>query len=448
MTGPGESQASEMQGVSRSQAAHGAAARYDAVIVGASLAGCTAATLLGREGLRVALVEKSPDPEAYKRICSHFIQSSAVETLERLGVVQELEQMGARRSRTRIWTRWGWIMPPANPSVPASLNMRRERLDPFLRRLAAQTPGVELILGATAEDLVRESDGTVIGVIVRGRSGERTTLSAPLTVGADGRDSSIGELSQVTTRRLPHGRFAYGAYYEGPEPAGSPDGSLWVLDPQMAAAFPTDEGLTMYVCMPTHDRLPEFKRDLPRALESFVSEIPDAPPILASRRVGPVQGRIDMTNVVRSPTAPGLSLIGDAALALDPLWGIGCGFALQTAEWLTDGVAPALKGERPLTDGLQAYRRRYAAGLHEHTTTIVGFATGRRLNPGERLVFSAATRDERLQELMEAFGTRNARPRAFLGRAVPRALVVHAQQRVRSRGATSRSSQQASEAAL
>ena len=30
---------------------------YDAVIVGGSLAGCTTAILLGREGLRVALVE-------------------------------------------------------------------------------------------------------------------------------------------------------------------------------------------------------------------------------------------------------------------------------------------------------------------------------------------------------------------------------------------------------
>ena len=155
-----------------------------------------------------------------------------------------------------------------------------------------------------------------------------------------------------------------------------------------------------------------------------------------------------MTNVVRSPTAPGLSLIGDAALALDPLWGIGCGFALQTAGWLVDGIAPALKGEQPLADGLQAYRRSYAAGLHEQTTAIVGYATGRRLNPGERLVFSAATRDERLRELTEEFGTRNIRPRTFLSRAVPRSLAVHARQRVRSRGGSPRSSRQASEAAL
>jgi flavin-dependent dehydrogenase len=39
---------------------------YDVVIVGGSLAGSAAATLYGRAGLRVAVVEKHSDPRAYK----------------------------------------------------------------------------------------------------------------------------------------------------------------------------------------------------------------------------------------------------------------------------------------------------------------------------------------------------------------------------------------------
>ena len=57
---------------------------YDAVVVGASLAGCATAILLARDGARVALVEQRPDQAAYKKICSHYIQSSAVASLERL----------------------------------------------------------------------------------------------------------------------------------------------------------------------------------------------------------------------------------------------------------------------------------------------------------------------------------------------------------------------------
>jgi glycine/D-amino acid oxidase-like deaminating enzyme len=56
----------------------GSTRSYDAVIVGGSLAGCATAMFLGRAGARVAVVEKSPDPANFKRICSHFIQASAV----------------------------------------------------------------------------------------------------------------------------------------------------------------------------------------------------------------------------------------------------------------------------------------------------------------------------------------------------------------------------------
>jgi menaquinone-9 beta-reductase len=91
---------------------------YDAVIVGGSLAGCTTAMLLGREGLRVALVEKQPDPAAFKRVCSHFIQASAVPTLERLDLFGPIVAAGGRRSRIQAWTEWGWIKPP--PRRPAS----------------------------------------------------------------------------------------------------------------------------------------------------------------------------------------------------------------------------------------------------------------------------------------------------------------------------------------
>ena len=52
---------------------------YDVAIVGASLAGCArTAILLARTGARVALLEKSPDPQVYKRICTHYIQSSGI----------------------------------------------------------------------------------------------------------------------------------------------------------------------------------------------------------------------------------------------------------------------------------------------------------------------------------------------------------------------------------
>jgi len=80
---------------------------YDVVVVGASLAGCTAAVLFGRAGLRVALVERHRTMSAYKSVCTHFIQPSGVPTLERLGVLPALREAGAVISGMEFWSRWG-----------------------------------------------------------------------------------------------------------------------------------------------------------------------------------------------------------------------------------------------------------------------------------------------------------------------------------------------------
>jgi 2-polyprenyl-6-methoxyphenol hydroxylase-like FAD-dependent oxidoreductase len=399
---------------------------YDAVVVGASLAGCATAILLGRSGARVALVEKSPDPRAFKRICSHFIQASAVPTLERLDLLEPIMAAGGIRSRTRAWTRWGWIAAPPE-RAQKSVNLRRELLDPLVRRAAASTPGVEVMLGREACRLVW-GEGVARGVVVRNLDGEEATLRAGLVVGADGRDSRIAELAKVPTKTIPHARFAYAAYYEGALPDVAPDSSFWFLDPDIAAAFPTDDGLVLYIAMPTKQRLPEFRRDPKAALIDYVAAIPEAPPIRAGHQVGPMLGKLEMPNRVRRPVAPGLALVGDAALATDPLFGVGCGWALQSGEWLADSVAVALQGGEPLADGLARYRRRHRRELRGHAYFIHDYSSGRRMQLPERRAFAAAARDPEVAVLFDAYATRSLRPTQMFTRTVPRAFASDARQ--------------------
>ncbi len=408
-------------------------ADYDVAIVGASLAGCAAAIMLARSGARIALIEKSPDPRAFKRVCTHYIQSSGVRPLERMGLVEPMMQAGAIRSRACAYTRWGWVDPPATSTLPDGINLRRERLDPLIREMAAETPGVDLILGHTVQELVYEGE-RVCGCKARDTHGQTLELRVRLVVGADGRGSRIAKLAQVDTKTSPHGRFAYGGYFDGPMPERYPNSALWLLDPDMVGAFPTDNGQTVYAVMPASERLPEFREDPAAALQRFVASIPDAPPIAESQLVGEVVGKIDMTNVINTPTAPGLALVGDAASAVDPLWGVGCGFALQSSEWLADSLAPALGGAESVDRGLQRYRRRHARGLKGHTREILSYATGRKINAGERLFFSTASYDERTAKVFEAFGSRNMGPGRMLATGMPLAVFASARRSVSERG--------------
>lgn len=398
-------------------------ADYDAVIVGASLAGCATAIQLGRSGLRVAVVEKQPDPQAFKRICSHFIQAGSVPSIERLGLLERIEAAGAMRPQAHMWTRWGWVEAPAE-RAGRGINLRREVLDPLLRSTAAETPGVEMMLGWSAESLLREGDGFA-GVAVRNPAGEERELRARLTVGADGRDSKVAELSGVPTKTYPHNRIAYGGYFEGGAPLQAPDATAWFLDPQWAAGFPTDNGLTFYAAMPTKVWLPRFKSDPASALVDFIANLPDAPPIREGRLVDSVMGKVDMTNRMRRPVAPGLALIGDAALATDPLFGVGCGWAFQSAEWLSDAVRPAMQGQESLEKGLARYRRRHAKELRGQAFFIHDYSTGRRFNPAERMIWSAAARDPKAATLLDRMGTRQVGPVRALPGLLSRAVAVN-----------------------
>jgi 2-polyprenyl-6-methoxyphenol hydroxylase-like FAD-dependent oxidoreductase len=295
------------------------------------------------------------------------------------------------------------------------------------------------MLGQTVSELVREDDGKVRGARARAVDGQTVTLRAPLVVGADGRDSRVAKLAGVRTKTVPHGRFVYGGYFEGPATAHAPDASLWFLDPHMVAAFPTDRDLTLYAVMPTKDLLSEFRADPVKALVDFVAAVPEAPPIRASRLVEPLQGKLDMTNVAHTVTAPGLALVGDAALAIDPLWGVGCGWAFQSAEWLADSVASALVDDGrsradQLARGLRRYRRRHALQLRGHASMMYGYASGRKFDPGERFLFSAAARDARISRTFEAFGTRSIGPARMFASALPRAALVSLRHRHRGPG--------------
>jgi flavin-dependent dehydrogenase len=405
-----------------------ASTEYDVAIVGASIAGCAAAALYGRRGARVALIERSSDPLAYKSVCTTFIQASATPVLERLGVVPRLEAVGAVHNATDIWTRWGWIRPQLEDGYRGlryGYSLRRQTLDPMLRALAAATPGVEVIAGASPSALLREG-GRVTGVVVRGRAGDERELRARLIVGADGRGSRVAALAGVPARCTPHGRVAYFAHYRDIGLAAGMHSQVWVLEPDFAYVFPHDDGVTILVAVPVRDKLPAFRADPQGSLEGAFVGLPGGPSLAGASLVSKVIGKLDMTNTSRPAAAPGIAFIGDAAMACDPLWGVGCGFALQSAEWLVDRTADAVVSGSGLDAALTRYRRMLAG----HHFLMSDFASGRPLNAIERTMFAASARDDVIARHLYDYGSRQIGPLRYLSpAAVAHATWVNARHR-------------------
>ena len=393
---------------------------YDVVVAGASLAGCAAARLYALAGARVALVERRPDPAAYKVVCTHQIQSSAVPAIERLGLAPLLERAGAVRSRATGWTPYGgWLLTPRD--APTGYGITRRRLDPILRELAAETPGVETFLGQTVVGLLADR-GRIDGVEVESPDHRRAALRAPLTVAADGRDSTIARLARIPARVRPNNRFAYFAYWRS---VGSPpdEARLWLLDPDGSAVFPMEDGITLIATVVHRRRLAEFRADPGAAYGRLIGGLPDGPELGGAERVSKLIGSLKIANKMRPASGPGVAFVGDAALTADPLFGVGCGWAFQTAEWLLDETRSALLGHGDLDAALDRYRRVVRRRLGPHHLQMTDYSTGRPMRRNERTLFRAAATDPVVGAAAEEFATRRASPLRLLDpRLAPRVL--------------------------
>jgi 2-polyprenyl-6-methoxyphenol hydroxylase-like FAD-dependent oxidoreductase len=395
------------------------AERYDVAVVGAGVAGCTAARLFAQRGARVALIEQKPDLDAHKVVCTHFVQRSATPTIERLGLAPLLDEAGAIHNSADIWTRYGgWISGETDAGFGYSLT--RRKLDPLLRRLAAETEGVDLLSGWTVTELRGVARPT--GVTIESADGESRRVDAPLLVAADGRDSTVAGLAGVPARAKPNRRFFYWAYWRGLEPA-STRSRMWLLEPDCAYTFPNEDGLTLALVAPHRDRMADFREDRDAAYMRMLRSLPDAPDFGNATRESKLLGKLDLPNTIRLGSRPGLAFVGDAALAGDPLWGVGCGWAFQSAEWLVEETSGPLLSGGDLESALARYRRRHLLRLMPHHLQLSDFASGRPSNLGERLIWRGAARDGEVRAALEEVGTRSSDLSVFLKpRVIARAV--------------------------
>ena len=385
---------------------------FDVAVVGASIAGCTAARFFALRGARVALIERRPDLNAYKVVCTHQILSSAVPTLERLGLAPLLEARGVPRVLPAPWTRHGgWMLVPEG--TPYGYGVTRRTLDPMLRELAASTPGVEVLTGRGVVGLERDGDGRPAGVTVETPRHQREEIRARLVVGADGRGSTVARLARVPGRVRPNNRFFYFAYWRGVRPRSNV-ARLWLLEPDGGAWFPNEDDMTVLVVAAYRDRLPEFRADPEAAYARLLAQLPDGPDLTEAERASKLIGKLDTPNVMRPAASPGVAFVGDAALATDPTFGVGCGWAFQSAEWLVDHTAAALLGDGDLDRALDRYRRGFRRRLGLHHWLIADFSTGRPLRFNERAAFQAATTDPVVARAVEEVAARRRSPLRML----------------------------------
>jgi flavin-dependent dehydrogenase len=338
---------------------------YDAIVVGARVAGASTAMLLARRGLDVLLVDRVSFPSDVPR--GHYVHKHGPQRLAEWGVLERVLATGAPPITSITMDFGDGPLTGRNlapDGIPVGVTARRAVLDNVLVDAAVQS-GAEFRERYPVQGLTFDGD-RVSGI--RGPGG--TVELARVVIAADGRNSSVAKwVGAHAYAHTPTLTCWYFSYWSGVRSHGL---EIDLSDHRVIFAFPTNEDLfAAFVAWPI-DELPAVRADPEGQLMAALDRAPDlSERVRAGRREERIYGATQLPNFVRTPHGPGWALVGDAGVHKDPFAALGVCDALRDAELLTDSLAEWLCGRRPDAAALADYeRRRNEATLAEYEANI------------------------------------------------------------------------------
>jgi flavin-dependent dehydrogenase len=376
---------------------------YDAIVVGTRVAGAATAMLLARAGLRVLAVDRARFPS--DTLSTHQIQLTGVARLRRWGLLEPVAGSGAPPAR-RIRLDAGIVVVdgrlPCHDGVDAIYSPRRTVLDSLLLE-AARAAGAEVRQGTPVEGLIFDGDGRVTGIRYRSSPSASSVDHAAIVVGADGKRSMVAEAVRARRyRERPSATLACYTYWSGVPLA---HGELYQRPGRAAAAFPTNDGLTMVYAAAPADELPAFRGDAEPAYLDTLDRCGDlGARVRAGRREERLRTTPDLPATFRVPHGPGWVLVGDAGVVMDPVSAQGIGNALCDAERVAAAIVTGLGGSASLVRSLgRAWRARDAMlGPMSDFTAELAALRGP-LRADRRVLEAVAERPEEVQRFLGVF---------------------------------------------
>ena len=327
---------------------------YDAIIVGARVAGSPTAMLLARKGYRVLLVDRATFPS--DTISSHLIHAPGMAALERWGLAQAVIASGCPPVTGYRLDLGPFAIagPPRGvPGAAIAYAPRRTVLDTILVEGAAAV-GVEVRQGFTVESLVVD-DGRVRGIRGRLGRGASTVDRARVVVGADGVHSLVARaVGAERYRAVPALEALYLAYWENLPTDG--EFQLYSRGQRGFGAIPTNDGLTVMIVTWPADEFDSNRRELlGNYLRAFEADPELSARLAGARRVTDPVGML-MANFYRQSFGPGWALVGDAGYHKDAVTAQGITDAFRDAEALATAIDDVFSGRHTEQVALAAHQ--------------------------------------------------------------------------------------------
>ena len=341
---------------------------YEIIIVGASIAGCSAALMYAEKGIRVLIIDKATSIECYKKHCVHFVQPCGTPVLKRLDIYKDIDQLGLL-TKARFWTGAGWIDSKKHQytNEDYAINLERSKFDPYIKKLVDNHPLIDLKLKANLTSVAVNNNQYVAGYKI---NDEIFTETAQLAIAADGRFSKVAKITDNQAVIYPSDRFVSFAYYKDLEIENTNFSDGWILGETNGFIYPLINGHSL-IAFYIHDaEKQKWKQNPEEHFNNLVNALPDGPSIEKATRLTSIMGMSDLRTFYRAPLHAEIPFIGDATLSLDPVAGTGCSFALLSASWLVDYTLDVLGDKEKLQEGLTEYSKKHTEWMAPHIKGI------------------------------------------------------------------------------
>ena len=315
---------------------------YDVIIVGAGLAGCSAAIQLAQEGYQVLLLEQARYPT--HRLCGEFLSIEVMAIFARLGILETLRLAGAHPiQQVYLTSSQGAEFRGELPGT--ALGLSRYQLDRILleraeavEAIAYQGMAVKAIAGSFA-------DGFQV-------STQNEHFYGRFVLGAFGKASSLDRHLKRPFIQQQSPWIASKAHYQG---RSLPQGIELHAFPGGYCGLSQVEAGKVNVCWIAHQRI--LKNNLKdRHTPSALFQNPMLAAQLQSlERVTSPQNLAQISFARKAPFEQDLCMIGDAGGMITPLCGDGMAMALRSA----DLVVPLASQLLQESLGLGTFKTRY-----------------------------------------------------------------------------------------
>jgi flavin-dependent dehydrogenase len=157
-------------------------------------------------------------------------------------------------------------------------------------------------------------------------------------------------------------RAALFGYFEGIE-APPRNRSIFILsEPDRGFLYPLCNNrtlLALYVPKAYAQEWQSQGASLEDKIIEYFQQFDGMPDFSGAHLAAPILSYSDYPNITRKASFQGVAFVGDAALSLDPLSGVGCGFAAASAAMLEQASWQALRDRQDLAAPLAAYEQEF-----------------------------------------------------------------------------------------